>query len=473
MLVQRGTLRVGDSIVAGDAYGRVRAHARRARRQRSRRRARRVRCRCSVSPRCRAPATTSSSSTRTASPGRSPSGGRRASATPSWPSRAAAGRLEDLRAAREGRDPGAQPHPQGRRLRFGRGARGRAAQDRRRRRGRAAGHPPRCRCDHRERRQPGVASDAIIIGFNVRAEGKARELADREGVDIRYYSVIYQAIDEIEAALKGMLKPELRGGRSSAPRRSARSSARPRSATSPAALVRSRRDRAQRQGAAAARRRGGGGEPHRSPRSSGSRTTPPRSARASSVVSASGRSTTSRSATSSRPTRCARSRAPDRLIMADARRQGSPGPQLADRIQLSSPRRSSADQGPAAGLRHHHRRARHRRPARGHRLLHGARRRRPSVRRPRRRSRAPRACCAARSVGSTGVRFTPTLAFVADADPGDDRAPSTTCCVRPPRPTPRSSGLPRRPRTPATPTPTGAPREDDDDDAGAEEARHR
>ncbi|WP_344773855.1 translation initiation factor IF-2, partial [Nocardioides panacisoli] len=53
-----------------------------------------------------------------------------------------------------------------------------------------------------------AASDAIIIGFNVRAQGKASELADREGVEIKYYSVIYQAIDEIEAALKGMLKPE-------------------------------------------------------------------------------------------------------------------------------------------------------------------------------------------------------------------------------------------------------------------------
>ena len=51
------------------------------------------------------------------------------------------------------------------------------------------------------------ASDAMIIGFNVRAEGKATELANREGVEIRYYSVIYQAIDEIEKALRGMLKP--------------------------------------------------------------------------------------------------------------------------------------------------------------------------------------------------------------------------------------------------------------------------
>ena len=53
-----------------------------------------------------------------------------------------------------------------------------------------------------------VASDAVIIGFNVRPEGKARELSEREGVDVRYYSVIYQAIDEVEAALKGLLKPE-------------------------------------------------------------------------------------------------------------------------------------------------------------------------------------------------------------------------------------------------------------------------
>ena len=53
-----------------------------------------------------------------------------------------------------------------------------------------------------------AASDAIIIGFNVRPQGKATELANREGVDVRYYTVIYQAIEEIEAALKGMLKPE-------------------------------------------------------------------------------------------------------------------------------------------------------------------------------------------------------------------------------------------------------------------------
>ena len=53
-----------------------------------------------------------------------------------------------------------------------------------------------------------IASDAVIIGFNVRPAGRAGELAQREGVDIRYYSVIYQAIEEVEAALQGMLKPE-------------------------------------------------------------------------------------------------------------------------------------------------------------------------------------------------------------------------------------------------------------------------
>ena len=52
-----------------------------------------------------------------------------------------------------------------------------------------------------------AASDAVIIAFNVRAEGKATEEANAEGVDIRYYTVIYRAIEEVEAALKGMLKP--------------------------------------------------------------------------------------------------------------------------------------------------------------------------------------------------------------------------------------------------------------------------
>ncbi|HLT83884.1 MAG TPA: translation initiation factor IF-2 [Phototrophicaceae bacterium] len=53
-----------------------------------------------------------------------------------------------------------------------------------------------------------TVDNAIILGFNVRTAERVQELADREGVDIRYYSVIYQAIDDVEQALKGMLKPE-------------------------------------------------------------------------------------------------------------------------------------------------------------------------------------------------------------------------------------------------------------------------
>ncbi|MBN9192644.1 translation initiation factor IF-2 [Microbacterium sp.] len=50
--------------------------------------------------------------------------------------------------------------------------------------------------------------NAIIIGFNVRPDAKARERASREGVDTRFYSVIYNAIDDVEQSLKGLLKPE-------------------------------------------------------------------------------------------------------------------------------------------------------------------------------------------------------------------------------------------------------------------------
>jgi translation initiation factor IF-2 len=50
--------------------------------------------------------------------------------------------------------------------------------------------------------------NAIVIGFNVRPDVKARERAAREGIDIRFYNVIYNALDDIESSLKGMLKPE-------------------------------------------------------------------------------------------------------------------------------------------------------------------------------------------------------------------------------------------------------------------------
>ncbi len=54
---------------------------------------------------------------------------------------------------------------------------------------------------------------AVIIGFNVRPNRQVADLADREGVEIKYYSIIYKAIEDIEAALKGMLKPEYEEGR--------------------------------------------------------------------------------------------------------------------------------------------------------------------------------------------------------------------------------------------------------------------
>jgi translation initiation factor IF-2 len=54
----------------------------------------------------------------------------------------------------------------------------------------------------------GAASDAVIIGFNVRPVGSASEVASREGVEIRTYSVIYQVIDELRAAMQGLLEPE-------------------------------------------------------------------------------------------------------------------------------------------------------------------------------------------------------------------------------------------------------------------------
>ena len=53
-----------------------------------------------------------------------------------------------------------------------------------------------------------IASGAVIIGFNVRADGSARKLAEAEDVEIRYYNIIYDAIDDVKAAMSGMLAPE-------------------------------------------------------------------------------------------------------------------------------------------------------------------------------------------------------------------------------------------------------------------------
>ena len=132
-----------------------------------------------------------------------------------------------------------------------------------------------------------IASDAVIIGFNVRPQGKAGELAQREGVDIRYYSVIYQAIEEIEAALKGMLKPEFEEAQlGTAEIREV--------FRVPQGRQRRRLHRPLRDDHAATARRAWSATASwsrttsRSTRCAGSRTTRPRSARATSAVSASG-----------------------------------------------------------------------------------------------------------------------------------------------------------------------------------------
>src|SRR5699024_6326653 len=54
------------------------------------------------------------------------------------------------------------------------------------------------------------ASDAIIIGFNVRPAGNARQVAEREEIDIRTYSIIYDAINDLKDAMEGMLSPEMK-----------------------------------------------------------------------------------------------------------------------------------------------------------------------------------------------------------------------------------------------------------------------
>ena len=55
-----------------------------------------------------------------------------------------------------------------------------------------------------------LTSNAVVFGFNVRADGAARKVVENEGVDLRYYSVIYDLIDDVKQALSGMLTPEMR-----------------------------------------------------------------------------------------------------------------------------------------------------------------------------------------------------------------------------------------------------------------------
>ncbi len=155
-----------------------------------------------------------------------------------------------------------------------------------------------------------AASDAVILGFNVRPVGDARAAAEREGVEIRTYAVIYKALDDLRDAMSGMLEPEevedtlgqaevradLQGLEDRHDRR----------------LLRHRgQDHARREDPRRARR-------HRRLRhdrsraSSASTRTRARSRRASSAASCSRTSRTSRRATCSRPTRPARSSASSR-----------------------------------------------------------------------------------------------------------------------------------------------------------------
>src|SRR5574343_1742534 len=55
-----------------------------------------------------------------------------------------------------------------------------------------------------------IASKAVIIGFNTRADANARKVAEHNGVDLRYYNIIYDAVDDVKAAMSGMLAPEKR-----------------------------------------------------------------------------------------------------------------------------------------------------------------------------------------------------------------------------------------------------------------------
>ena len=141
--------------------------------------------------------------------------------------------------------------------------------------------------------------NAIVIGFNVRPDVKARERAQREGIDVRFYSVIYAALEDIESSLKGMLKPEFEEVQSGVAE--IREIFRSLEGRQHRRCHRAQRnDHPQRQGAGHPRRRRRRRQPRDRLACVDSRTTSPRSARTSRPVSVSASSTTSRSATRSR-----------------------------------------------------------------------------------------------------------------------------------------------------------------------------
>ena len=55
-----------------------------------------------------------------------------------------------------------------------------------------------------------AASNAIIVGFNVRADASARRIIEAENIDLRYYSIIYELLNDVKAAMSGMLQPEFK-----------------------------------------------------------------------------------------------------------------------------------------------------------------------------------------------------------------------------------------------------------------------
>ena len=112
-----------------------------------------------------------------------------------------------------GQDRGPQGIPadhQGRRAGLARGDRRRAGQARHRRGRRRASSMPASAASPKSDVTLAEASGAAIIGFNVRAHKEAREAAERTGIEIRYYNIIYNLVDDVKAAMSGLLTPELR-----------------------------------------------------------------------------------------------------------------------------------------------------------------------------------------------------------------------------------------------------------------------